>query len=41
MQSNVLIRDLYAAKRAAGRRKDQLDLLELEALREERRRRGL
>jgi predicted nucleotidyltransferase len=32
---------LIAAKRAAGRRKDQETLLELEALREERRRRGM
>ena len=32
---------LIAAKRAAGRRKDQEALLELEALREERRRRGM
>lgn len=32
---------LIAAKRAAGRRKDQADLVELEALREERRRRGM
>ena len=32
---------LIAAKRATGRRKDQEALLELEALREERRRRGL
>lgn len=32
---------LIAAKRATGRRKDQQDLIELEALREERRRRGL
>ena len=32
---------LIAAKRAAARRKDQEALLELEALREERRKRGL
>ena len=32
---------LIAAKRAAGRRKDQQDLIELEALREERKRRGM
>jgi len=32
---------LIAAKRAAGRRKDREALLELEALREERRRRGM
>ncbi len=32
---------LIAAKRATGRRKDQEALLELEALREERRRRGM
>jgi predicted nucleotidyltransferase len=32
---------LIASKRATGRRKDQQDLIELEALREERRRRGM
>lgn len=32
---------LIAAKRAIGRRKDRQDLIELEALREERRRRGM
>jgi predicted nucleotidyltransferase len=32
---------LIAAKRATGRRRDQQDLIELEALREERRRRGM
>lgn len=32
---------LIAAKRATGRRKDRQDLIELEALREERRRRGM
>ena len=32
---------LIAAKRATGRRKDREALLELEALREERRKRGL
>ena len=41
-QARVLALDaLIAAKRAAGRRKDQEALLELEALREERRRRGM
>jgi predicted nucleotidyltransferase len=32
---------LIASKKATARRKDQVDLLELEALREERRRRGM
>jgi len=42
VQAHVLALDaLIAAKRAAGRRKDLEALLELEALREERRRRGM
>lgn len=42
IQARVLALDaLISAKRAAGRRKDQEALLELEALREERRRRGM
>ncbi|HVO34928.1 MAG TPA: hypothetical protein VMT21_05135 [Gemmatimonadales bacterium] len=42
VRANVLALDaLIAAKRAAGRRKDREALLELEALREERRRRGM
>jgi predicted nucleotidyltransferase len=42
VRARVLTLDaLIAAKRAAGRRKDRLDLLELEALREERHRRGM
>lgn len=42
IHTRVLTLDaLIAAKRATGRRKDRQDLIELEALREERRRRGL
>jgi len=42
VRANVLTLDaLIAAKRATGRRKDQEAVLELEALREERRRRGM
>jgi predicted nucleotidyltransferase len=42
VSARVLALDaLIAAKRAAGRRKDREALIELEALREERRRRGL
>jgi hypothetical protein len=42
VRANVLTLDaLISAKRATGRRKDHQDLIELEALREERRRRGM
>jgi hypothetical protein len=42
VRANVLTLDaLISAKRATGRRKDREALLELEALREERRRRGM
>ena len=37
----ISLDSLIAAKRATGRRKDREALLELEALREERRKRGL
>jgi hypothetical protein len=42
VRANVLTLDaLISAKRATGRRQDREALLELEALREERRRRGM